>query len=232
MIAQGRVSVNGKRAEVGMSADAGTDEITVDGRPLPPASEREYILLYKPYGYITAMSDKRGGRTVDALTRDVGTRVYPAGRLDMDSEGMLIMTNDGEFALAVAHPSRGKTKTYRARVRGDVSGAEERLRVPMEMDGRIVSPVSVTVISADGGDEAELEIVLREGRNRQIRRMCLRCGLRVVALKRVAIAGVELGDLQPGRWRRLTPEEVRILGETPEGKTDGKKQVGGGEKQT
>lgn len=210
LIADGRVTVNGAPAALGQSADASRDEIAVDGEPLPAARERVYIMLNKPSGYLTAMSDGRGRRTVAELTRDAGERVYPAGRLDMDSEGLLIMTNDGGFALRVAHPSYMKQKVYRVRVTGDVRESAELLAKPMEIDGRAITAARVSVLR--GGETGGLiEVAINEGRNRQIRKMCLMCGLRVVSLRRVSIGGVALGDLPPGKWRYLTDEEVRML---------------------
>jgi 23S rRNA pseudouridine2605 synthase len=210
LIADGRVTVNGETAVPGQRADASRDAIEVDGAPLPEAGRRVYIMLNKPRGYLTAMSDSRGRRTVAQLTAGVGTRVYPAGRLDMDSEGLLLMTNDGEFAMDAAHPSRGKLKVYRVLARGDARDVEKRLSAPMEIDGRTVTAVGVTVL-----DRSEsgilLEITIRQGLNRQIRKMCRLCGLTVVSLVRVSIGGVELGDLPSGQWRHLTADELRRL---------------------
>jgi 23S rRNA pseudouridine2605 synthase len=210
MILDGRVTVNGKPAELGQRADARRDAIAVDGALLPDAGERVYIMLNKPRGYITAMDDDRGRRTVAQLTRGAGARVYPVGRLDMDTEGLLLMTNDGDFALRVAHPSGMKEKVYHVEVRGDVSAAAGMLARPMEIDGREVTAARVATLRscASGG---LLAITIREGRNRQIRRMCQMCGLAVVSLKRVAIGGVELGALPAGQWRHLTDEELRRL---------------------
>jgi 23S rRNA pseudouridine2605 synthase len=193
-------------------------------------------MLNKPPGYVTTLSDDRGRKTVAQLVAGAGTRVYPVGRLDMFSEGLLLLTNDGAFAHAVMHPALGKAKTYEVRVRGDavdVADAARRLREPMMLDSRTVQAVSVQALGGMGrvapsrgtsdvgggragasgcmGGEALLRLVLREGRNRQIRRMCAACGLSVLSLKRVAIGALGLGDLAPGRWRYLTDEERKSL---------------------
>ncbi|MDR2665604.1 MAG: rRNA pseudouridine synthase [Oscillospiraceae bacterium] len=211
LITEGRVTVNGARAPLGTLADAERDDVRVDGAPLPARGDLVYIMLNKPRGYITAMSDDRGRRTVAQLTGGVGARVYPVGRLDMESEGLLIMTNDGDFAHGLIHPSRGREKVYRVVVSGDTRGAERRLASPMEIDGRAVAAARVTPLSADARGGV-FEIAIREGRNRQIRKMCQKCGLRVSSLRRVSIGGVELGDLPPGKWRHLTREELGRLG--------------------
>ena len=206
MILSGRVTVNGLAAELGQSADADRDEIAVDGIPLSPRGKPVYIALYKPRGYVTTVSDDRGRDTVMSLVSDVGERVYPVGRLDMYSEGLLIMTNDGQFANAVAHPSYGKTKSYEVRVRGDVNGAASLMRQPMEIDKHMIHAASVKVLQQTR-DDGVLHISINEGRNRQIRKMCSLCSLTVISLKRVAIGSLELGALKPGQWRRLTERE-------------------------
>lgn len=210
LITQGRVTVNGERAQLGCLADAARDDVRVDGAPLPARGERVYIMLNKPRGYITSMSDTHGRRTVAQLTEGAGARVYPAGRLDLESEGLLIMTNDGDFAYGLIHPSRGREKVYRVEVRGDMSQAARRLSSPMEIDGYKVTASRVTPLRT-GARSGAFEIAIREGRNRQIRKMCSQCGLCVDSLCRVSIGGVELGDLPPGKWRHLTPAELRRL---------------------
>lgn len=210
MILDGRITVNGRTAELGQRADARRDAIAVDGAPLPDEAGSVYIMLNKPRGYITTMDDDRGRRTVASLVRGAGARVYPVGRLDMDSEGLLLMTNDGDFALRVAHPSGMKEKVYHAEVRGDARAAADVLTRPMDIEGRSVTAARVETlcVTASGG---LLAITIREGRNRQIRRMCREAGLYVVSLKRVAVGGVELGELPSGKWRRLTDEELRRI---------------------
>ena len=210
MILDGRVTVGGVPAELGQSAEIGIDEIAVDGVPLTANISPVYIMLNKPLGYVTTMSDEHGRKTVVELVSDVGARVYPVGRLDMDSEGLLLMTNDGSFANMVSHPSNNITKTYEVAIKGDTEGAVAMLGRPMKIDSHTVRAVSV-VRSARDGDRDILTITISEGRNRQIRKMCALCGLQVRSLKRVSIGGVELGELQSGRWRYLTREEVWSL---------------------
>jgi 23S rRNA pseudouridine2605 synthase len=210
MILAGRVAVGGVPATVGQSAELGRDEITVDGVPIAEPAKSVYIMLNKPPGYVTTLSDERGRKTVAQLVADAGARVYPVGRLDMYSEGLLLLTNDGAFAHAAMHPSQGKTKTYEVRVKGDTTDAERLLMQPMMLDSRTVQAVSAQIIEHAGG-EAVLRIAVREGRNRQIRRMCTACGLSVLSLRRVSFGAVELGDLKPGQWRYLTDEERKSL---------------------
>jgi len=206
MILAGQVTVNGKPAKIGQSAQFGIDDIAVNGIPLAPIFELVYIMLNKPVGYITTMRDDRGRKTVRELVQDAGVKVYPVGRLDMDTEGLLLMTNDGNFANAVAHPSFNKTKTYEARVRGDAVKAAALLRGPIEIDSHVVRAASVTVTerTENGGT---LRITIHEGRNRQLRKMCAQCGLELVSLKRLAIGSLELGKLKTGKWRYLTDKE-------------------------
>ena len=210
MIRDGRVSVNGTTAEIGQSAVYGSDEIMVDKVPLKPDDGLHYIMLNKPRGYVTTMRDDKGRLTVKDLVSGVGARVYPVGRLDYDSSGLLLMTNDGQFANTVAHPSNGYIKTYETRVRGDVSGIEEKLRRPMEIDSHIVKAVSARLISMTAGGGL-LRISINEGRNRQIRKMLAKCGLDVVSLKRVSVGALKLGPLKTGNWRRLTEAEVDMF---------------------
>ena len=206
MIQAGRVTVGGKPAMLGQSAQAGIDEIKIDGVSLATKSDYVYIVLNKPQGYVTTMSDEYGRKTVVTLVEDVGLRVYPVGRLDMNSEGLILMTNDGWFANYVMHPSHNITKTYEVRVIGDTAKAIPQLCRPMEIDSRLVCAVSVKLKKhTDGGDI--LSISINEGRNRQIRKMCEICGLDVRLLKRVAIGNVRLGSLRTGQWRYLTQEE-------------------------
>ena len=210
MILDGRVTVDGRPASLGQQAIFGVNEIAIDGIPLDPAKSPVYIMLNKPRGYITSASDERGRKTVMDLVAGVGLRVYPVGRLDMDSEGLLLLTNDGKFANSVAHPSFNKLKTYEAEVRGDVARALPMLSAPMEIGDRtIVADSSRLVKETKSG--GILEIAIHEGRNRQIRKMCAKCGLIVVSLRRVAIGSVTLGMLKPGQWRYLTEEEVQAL---------------------
>ena len=211
LILEGRVCVNGVTATLGQSARPYIDEITVDGVLVAGNAEHVYIMLNKPVGYLTTARDDRGRKTVMELIADLGVRVYPVGRLDYNSEGLLLFTNDGHFANAVSHPSRGKIKTYEVLVRGDAVKAAKLLSEPVRVDGHLLQAVNALVIleSADGG---VLEITIAEGKNRQIRKMCAACGVSVRALKRVSIGAVELDSLETGKWRFLTEEEVRSLG--------------------
>jgi len=210
LIESGRVTVNGQTAGLGQSATPGRDEIAVDGVPLEPHGGLVYIMLNKPPGYVTTVSDERGRKTVMSLVAGVKTRVYPIGRLDMYSEGLLLLTNDGQFANAVAHPSNNKKKVYEVRIAGDASGAAHMLRRPIEVDNCLVRAAAVEVLDeAEGG--GVLGITVSEGRNRQIRKMCGLCGIKVLSLKRVSIGAVRLGSLGIGRWRHLTGEEVDSL---------------------
>lgn len=210
MIREGRVCVNGEVAVIGQGAMPGKDEILVDGVPLADKSEPVYIMLNKPRGYITTMNDERGRKTVRELVAGVGERVYPVGRLDCDSEGLLLMTNDGEFSNMVAHPSFEVEKTYMAAVRGDAEKAEGLLRGPMEIDGRTVNALAVKLTrqTQDGG---VFSVTIKEGRNRQVRKMLAECGLVVTSLKRVSVGPIKLGGLKAGQWRRLTPGEQRSI---------------------
>ncbi|MCL2408040.1 MAG: rRNA pseudouridine synthase [Oscillospiraceae bacterium] len=210
MILNGRVAVNGIPATLGQQAALLRDEITIDGVLLNQKDPSVYIMLNKPRGYLTTLKDDRGRKTVKDLVADVGTRVYPAGRLDMDSEGLLILTNDGQFANAVMHPSNNKAKTYEVRVRGDAENGARLMRLPMEIDSYTIRPAEV-MLKARADDGGILQITIREGRNRQIRKMCAKCSLAVLSLKRMSVGTLELGALKPGKWRYLTREEVEMF---------------------
>ena len=220
-ITDGRVTVNGQVARLGDKADPERDEICVDGVPLRPEGERVYLMLHKPRGYVTTLSDERGRKTVAQLVADCGRRVWPVGRLDLDSEGLLIMTNDGAFANAMMHPSKHVPKTYRVTVRPEPTAEQiDILATGVELDGRLTAPADVFVVSKEEG-RAVLEIVLREGRNRQIRRMCESQNLEVARLRRIAVGPIKLGMLQTGQWRDLTPAEVESLFKAAGMKTGG-----------
>lgn len=211
LIAAGKVSVNGATAALGDKAEAGIDRILVDGKVLPSAGEKLYIMLNKPRGYVTTLSDEKGRKNVSELVKELGTRLYPVGRLDMYSEGLLLMTNDGDFANRLMHPSHQVDKCYHTWVKGeDMGWAVELLRCPMEIDGYVTSPAQVDILELKG-EEALLGITIHEGRNRQVRKMCEAAGLKVTRLMRVSEGGVELGTLKSGRWRRLTEEELNML---------------------
>lgn len=209
-ISAGRVTVNGRVASLGDRADEELDLILVDGRPLPRHGARTYIMLNKPRGYVTTMSDEKGRRDVTELVRGL-ERVYPVGRLDMYSEGLLIMTDDGDFANTLMHPSHNFKKTYRTWVQAeDVGLAVEYLRGELDIGDCIVRAESVDIERLIPGG-AVLLITIGEGRNRQVRKMCACCGLKVTRLMRISEGGLELGDLPPGKWRHLTEEEIQSV---------------------
>ena len=209
-ITAGRVTVNGERAELGRRADPERDEILVDGKPLRPEAGKMYLLLNKPRGYVTTLSDEKGRKTAAELVADCGERVYPVGRLDLDSEGLLLMTNDGDLMQHLLHPSGEINKTYRVSVYGAVSGVAARLAAITDLEGEKIRPAQVEVLRQTG-QTAELAITIHEGKNRQIRRMCALCGLTVKRLCRVKEHTLVLGDLPAGKWRHLTAEEVAAL---------------------
>lgn len=209
LIAAGKVTVNGVRAELGMKADGERDIIVVNGKALPSPDDKQYIMLNKPRGYVTTLSDEKNRPCVTELVSDVGVRVYPVGRLDMYSEGLLILTNDGEFANRLMHPSHEFPKTYLTWVKGEnIKAAIAKLRKPIELDGCTVQAQDVQVRECFE-DRAVLLITIGEGRNRQIRRMCQSCALRVTRLRRVSEGPLSLGELKSGTWRRLTNSEIR-----------------------
>ena len=211
MIAAGRVAVNGVRAQIGDKVDVKKDKVTVDGQRVQTVDEKVYIMVHKPRGYLTSMSDDRGRKCVSELVEELPVRLFPIGRLDKDSEGLLLMTNDGDFANLIAHPSTHVPKVYRVTVRPGVTEEQlTRLAVGVEIDGRMTAPASVRVLEQQPG-RVVLEFVLHEGRNRQIRRMCSAVGLQVVRLKRNAEGPVKLGMLQPGEYRELKKSEITAL---------------------
>ena len=209
-IEAGRVTVNGLPAELGAAADPEQDQIMVDGRPLPGEGKLVYLMLHKPRGYVTTLRDEKGRLDAASLVADCGVRVYPIGRLDMDSEGLLLFTNDGDFANRLMHPSHEIEKTYRVLVSGFEPGKEDLLARPIVLDGYRIRPPKVRLLEARDG-KARLEVVIHEGRNRQVRRMCQAAGMQVLRLKRVAEGSVGLGSLPEGAWRYLTEAEVREL---------------------
>jgi len=210
-IEAGRVTVNGLPASLGDRADPERDTILLDGKPLPGYDKKVYIMLNKPKGYVTTLKDEKGRKNVSELTKDVGCRVYPVGRLDMYSEGLLLLTNDGDFANHLMHPSHQVDKCYQTWVTGeDIGACMELLRLPMELDGYVIAPAEVYLESLFPGG-AVLMITIHEGRNRQVRRMCEMAGLKVSKLRRVREGSLELGDLKCGSWRHLTEEEVNAL---------------------
>ena len=207
MIEAGRVTVNGVPAALGQKADPETDEIRIDGRLLPRRERNVYIMLHKPRGYVTTMRDEQGRRTVAELVQDVGVRVYPVGRLDLDSEGLLLMTNDGAAANGVMHPSHAVDKIYYVTVSGaPLEKAAEAMRAMTDLEGEPIAPPQVRVL-----DEERLAVTIHEGKNREVRRLCAAAGLAVHRLVRVQEGSLKLGDLKRGTWRYLTESEIRTL---------------------
>ena len=213
MITAGRVTCNGIVARLGDSADPELDEILLDGRPLPSAEAFVYILLNKPRGYVTTLSDEKGRPNAAQLDADSGIRVYPVGRLDMDSEGLLLMTDDGELTQSLLHPSFEVEKEYLVWVTGDVDRALPILTAPMELDGDLLSPAKVQK-GRSSGEITQLSVVIHQGKNRQVRRMCDKAGLSVQRLKRIREGKLELDrTLKPGQWRELNMQELQLLKE-------------------
>ena len=213
MITEGRVTCNGEVCVLGQTADLNIDTILVDGKPLPKAGERVYILLNKPRGYVTTLSDEKGRKNAAQLVQDCGVRVYPVGRLDMDSEGLLLFTNDGDFANRLMHPSHEVNKTYKVTVTGYTFEGLEKLKMPVSLDGYTIRPPVIQVIRrpVNPQDKAVLLVTIHEGRNRQVRRMCAMAGMEVTRLIRIQEGPLKLGDLPSGKWRYLTQDEVCAL---------------------
>ena len=209
-ITAGRITVNGQRAELGQRADPERDHILVDGKALAQREAPVYLLLNKPRGYVTTLSDEKGRKNVADLVKDCGARVYPVGRLDLDSEGLLLMTNDGELMQRLLHPSGEVSKTYHVSVFGPVAGAAEKLAAITDLEGEKICPAQVRVLRQTART-AELAVTIHEGKNRQIRRMCSACGLTVKRLRRVQEHTLKLDGLPVGRWRYLTEQEILEL---------------------
>lgn len=210
-IQDGRVTVNGVPAALGQSANPETDIICVDGVPLPPVERRVYLMLHKPRGYVTTLSDEQGRKNVADLVADCGVRVYPVGRLDLNSEGLLIMTNDGALTQRLTHPSHRVEKEYVVRVTGSVDRAIPLLRRGMTVEGVSYEGAQVHKLPTQDRGSSLLSITIRQGKNRQIRRMCAAAGLTVHRLCRVREGSLRLGELPVGKWRWLTDQEVEGL---------------------
>ena len=214
-LSAGRVTVNGCTARVGDKADPERDDIRVDGRPLRRPARRTYLMLNKPRGYVTTLSDEKGRRTVAELVAGCGARVWPVGRLDLDSEGLLLLTDDGALTNQLLHPWHQVEKEYLVWVTGDVDRALPILAGPMELDGDPLIPARVRR-GRTSGEVTQLSVVIRQGKNRQVRRMCALAGLEVTRLKRIREGELWLDrSLKPGQWRPLTAEELALLGGKP-----------------
>lgn len=211
LIEQGKVRVNGRIATIGDKVDPKRDKVTVRGKNVVAVTKKVYIMLHKPRGYVTTLSDEFDRKNVADLVKDVGVKVFPVGRLDRDSEGLLIMTNDGELANIITHPSSHVNKTYRVTVGGQVDDDQvKKLCEGVIIEGKKTLPCDVFVVERRE-DRTVLNFIIQEGRNRQIRKMCDAVGLSVLRLKRIEIAGVKLGGLKPGSWRDLNERELTRL---------------------
>ena len=210
MIVAGRISCNGLQCVLGDVADPETDEILIDGKPLPKEGERCYIMLNKPRGFVTTLSDEKGRKNAAQLVADCGQRVYPIGRLDMDSEGLLLFTNDGDFANNLMHPKHEVQKTYLVTVLEYTADKLEKLKLPVILDGYQIKTPEIRLNSV-AGEKAKILVTIHEGRNRQVRRMCAMAGLTVMRLERVAEGKLQLGNLPKGKWRYLTQDEIAYL---------------------
>lgn len=211
MVLDGLVTINGIKAKIGDTVDIETDKVRVSGHTITSNKKNYYIMLNKPRGYISTTSDEIGRKCVIDLVSDIPARIYPIGRLDKDSEGMLLLTNDGDFANAVIHPSHHIEKKYRVTTHPDITEDQlTKLSIGIEIDGRRATAHKIDVIVSSKG-RSVLEITLKEGRNRQIRKMCEAVGLEVARLRRVSIGQVKLGMLKVGHYRELTSDEIKSL---------------------
>lgn len=211
LISQGKVRINGRVAQIGDKINSKKDVVTVNGKKIVGSKDKYYIMLHKPRGFITTLSDEMGRRCVAELVKEIPERVYPVGRLDRDSEGLLLMTNDGDFANAMMHPKHHVPKTYRVTLRENVNeDMVQSLSSGIVIDGRKTAPADVRIILKEE-NRTVIEIVLYEGRNREIRKMCESLNLTVIRLKRTQYGSIKLGMLAQGKYRNLTPEEVHKL---------------------
>ena len=209
-IEEGRVRVNGNTAHLGDTADMSEDVIEVDGKRLPKAVKKVYLMLNKPRGYVTTLSDEKGRKNAAELVAGCGVRVYPVGRLDMDSEGLLIFTNDGEFANLMMHPRHEVDKVYRVWVTNFAPEKLEALAQPIELDGYMIKKPKIRTVRTEP-TRAILDVTIHEGRNRQVRRMCQAAGLEVARLMRISEGGLRIGELKTGAWRYLESKEIELL---------------------
>ncbi len=211
IIMEGRVTVNGKVASIGMKADPFRDHVKVDGKLLTKPEKKVYYVFHKPRGVVTSMSDPEGRPTVADIISGIRQKVYPVGRLDYDSEGLLLLTNDGDFAHAILHPSKKIPKTYLVKVKGILDEEKmEKLRTGIRIDGRMTAPAKVKKLRRSESN-SWIEMTIHEGRKRQIRKMLERVGHSVIRLMRIRINGIEMGPLAPGTCRRLTPSEMNAI---------------------
>lgn len=210
-ITAGRVTVNGAVASLGSRADPDRDQIALDGRPVGRTEQRTVLMLYKPRGVVTTLSDEKGRKTVAQLVADCPARVWPVGRLDMDSEGLLLLTDDGDLTNTLTHPRHEVEKEYLVWVTGCTPAGLERLAQPLTLDGQRLHPAGVKVLRREG-ERTVLSVIIHEGKNRQVRRMCAACGMTVRRLKRVREGRLDLDrTLRPGQWRPLTAAELDNL---------------------
>ncbi len=210
-IRAGRITVNGVDAVLGQMADPAVDDIRIDGAPIPKEQKPVYLMLNKPRGYVSTISDEQGRRNVAELVKDCGTRVYPVGRLDLNSEGLLFMTNDGDLTQRLTHPSHEVEKEYLVRVTGPVETAIPMLRQGMTVNGVHYLPAKVHRLPSKEKGSCLLSFTIHQGKNRQVRRMCAAVGLTVHRLRRVREGALSLGELPLGKWRYLTQDEVLRL---------------------
>lgn len=210
-IKAGRVTVNGETAQLGQKADPELDLITLDGKPIGAAPEEPlYFMLHKPVGYVTTLSDEQGRPSVADLIRDIPERVWPVGRLDQNSEGLLLLTNDGDVTHRLLHPSFRVEKEYHVWVTGSIKRALPILRGPLKIDGELLAPAQIDVLE-DEGERGKLRFIIHQGKKRQVRRMCAAGSLKVLRLQRVREGSLLLGDLPMGKWRPLTADEVNYI---------------------
>jgi len=209
LLQSGRVTCDGRVCSLGDQADPELHTICVDGKPIPAGASPVYIMLHKPRGYVTTMQDEKGRKNVTQLI-DCGTRVYPVGRLDMDSEGLLLFTNDGAFANEMTHPKHLVDKTYQVWVEKCTDEGLEKVKQPVKLDGYPIAPPKVQLLHREGS-QAMLEITIHEGRNRQVRRMCEMAGMYVTRLRRISQGALKLGALPKGKWRYLSCDEIAEL---------------------
>ncbi len=210
-IALGHFTVNGQKAEIGQKIDPAKDKVAYKGKPLSGSEKKQYVILYKPRGYVTTMNDEEGRKCLPELLKDIPERVYPCGRLDMDSEGLLILTNDGEVANKLMHPKHHVDKIYHVKIKGEISPEKlELLNSPMVIDGYKIKPVKVSIIERKEGHTI-LRFILSEGRNRQIRKMCEQAEILITRLKRVSVGDITIGMLTPGKWKYMNHNEISYL---------------------